>query len=277
MAHRWMLPMLEGWREVLFPGFAPLALGIAGMVVLAKDRSVPLGGTARGAAGFYALITVLALWTSFGPDAGLYTALFHALPVFSFLRAPGRFGMMVSLCMAVLMALFLARTWRDWVPRRRTAAAVALTALVAAELAVGPLFVRDVGPPPAAHVALAHLPAGAVAEFPFFTRRPELPRHTRYMYLSTYHWHPLINGYSDYFPRAYRTMLAHVDGFPDRGSMNELRKRRVRYVILHVRQYGENARNRLVREVEDLVRKGYVKQHVRGDDDVWLLEVVGWP
>ena len=33
MAHRWMLPLLGHWREVLFPGFVALAGGAAGLFV----------------------------------------------------------------------------------------------------------------------------------------------------------------------------------------------------------------------------------------------------
>ena len=32
-AHRWMLPKLGHWNEVLFPGFLLTALGLAGLVV----------------------------------------------------------------------------------------------------------------------------------------------------------------------------------------------------------------------------------------------------
>ena len=43
------------------------------------------------------LMAALALWASLGPAAGLYTAFFHTIPVFSLLRAPARFGVLVAL------------------------------------------------------------------------------------------------------------------------------------------------------------------------------------
>ena len=39
-----------------------------------------------------------------GPKAGLYTALYYTVPVFSFLRAPSRAGIVVTLCLVVLAA-----------------------------------------------------------------------------------------------------------------------------------------------------------------------------
>ena len=43
------------------------------------------------------MMMAFAFWISLGPDAGLYTALYHTLPAFSFLRAPARMGVMVTL------------------------------------------------------------------------------------------------------------------------------------------------------------------------------------
>ena len=74
LAHRWMLPYLGRWNEVLFPGFTALILGGMGLAVSMRLRnsgaSAPLG---RTVAVFYVLVFVLALWSSFGPAAGLYS------------------------------------------------------------------------------------------------------------------------------------------------------------------------------------------------------------
>ena len=61
----------------------------------------PIG---RDVAVFYSIVLVLALWSSFGPAAGLYTLLYHTVPVFSLLRAPARFGLAVTLALTVFSA-----------------------------------------------------------------------------------------------------------------------------------------------------------------------------
>jgi len=121
LVHRWMLPLLGEWREVLFPGFRGLLLG--GVIVWLALRRRP--GIPRSVVGLYVLIAVLAFWTSLGPDGGLYTLLYHTVPAFSFLRASARFGILVTLCFDVLSGL--AVTWmrqRQWRAARLVAAAV---------------------------------------------------------------------------------------------------------------------------------------------------------
>jgi hypothetical protein len=66
-AHEWMLAYLGRWNEVLFPGFVAIAFGaVGGVAGWRRSREVTI---------FYLLIAVAALWSSFGPDAGLYTLL----------------------------------------------------------------------------------------------------------------------------------------------------------------------------------------------------------
>src|SRR5690606_2434492 len=94
-AHRWMLPWLERWNEVLFPGFLLPVLALAGLFVGLRPGR-------RETTVFYALVGGIAFWASFGPGAHLYTLLYHTIPVFTFLRAPGRFGILVVLALCVL-------------------------------------------------------------------------------------------------------------------------------------------------------------------------------
>jgi hypothetical protein len=65
---------------------------------------------------------------------------------------------------------------------------------------------------------LATVPRGAVAEFPFYSERPNYPRHAQYMLFSTVHWQPLINGYSDYIPPDFRRSVIPMSSFPSRAS-----------------------------------------------------------
>ena len=52
----------------------------------------------------YGSIAILTFWASLGPRAGLYSLFYATIPIFSFLRAPERMGIVVMLCLAVLAA-----------------------------------------------------------------------------------------------------------------------------------------------------------------------------
>ena len=172
-AHRWWLPAIEGFNETLFPGILTTVLGSAGAWVALRPTAagapvpIPL---ARDVAVFYLLVAATAFWASFGPDAGLYRVLFETLPVFAFLRAPARMGLMVPLALVVLGSAVLA----PWLRARRSPRVWALAAalLAALELNSAPLTaMRDAPPVPEAYRVLARLPRGPVAEFPYFYRR----------------------------------------------------------------------------------------------------------
>jgi hypothetical protein len=277
--HRWMHPLLGRWSEVLFPGFLPVALALAGLgLAIAGSQPAARSSTARPreTAGFYGLVGFTALWASFGPEAGLYRLLFHTLPIFSFLRAPSRLGIVVTLAVAVLLALAVERLVRGRPRHIRLRWGVAIAALLALELTVAPIRFPPAGPPPAAHRLLATLPPGPVAEFPFYALPTDLWQQARYMYLSTFHWHPLVNGYSDHFPPGYRRAAVTIARFPQPEAYAVLRRYGVRYLVFHLARYEREHRRRLVSALDAARAAGHLLPlaHQR---DVLLFEVVTWP
>src|SRR5262249_58759120 len=76
-AHAWMLSMLGRWGETAFPGFVASVGGVAGAVAAWRG-----GRRLRETFLIYGGLAALAFWASLGPDAGLYTVLHAALPVF---------------------------------------------------------------------------------------------------------------------------------------------------------------------------------------------------
>ena len=153
----------------------------------------------REAALLYGLLGLLAFWASFGPNAGLYTVLFK-IPMFSFLRAPVRLGIVVVLCLSVL-AGFALRRLLEAAGTRRQWLAGALTVAALAELTLVPFQWDRALVTPSAYQALAGMPRAPLAEFPFYGGRVAWHLHTQYMVFSTSHWLPLLNGYSDHTPR----------------------------------------------------------------------------
>ena len=88
---------------MLFPGFVAASFGSAGLVAAWTAR-----GRLREVAIVYGGLGVLAFWASLGPDAGLYRLLYAVVPGFSFLHAPGRFGVIVAFALCVLAGVSVA-------------------------------------------------------------------------------------------------------------------------------------------------------------------------
>jgi uncharacterized membrane protein len=266
-AHRSWLSWIEPFNEVLFPGLITLALGAAGVIIAL--RSPP----ERELLIFYGLSAVLAFWLSFGPDAGLYTVFYNTIPVFSFLRAPGRIGIVVVICLAVFAGVAVRTLLRD---RPRAAMWAAVIALVAAaELTQAPLTaLREVAPFPDAYRTLAVQPPGAVAEFPYFYERSDYPRHAFYMLNSTTHWMPLVNGYSDHIPQEFRDQVRPLSSFPTRESFQILGRVGARYVVFHLNMYDSRSRIRVIERIGSYAT--YLRPLVQ-EGDVWIFEIVGFP
>ena len=287
-AHRWMLPYLERWNEVLFPGVLLPVLALAGAWLgLRRPRAgsgqrplptidTPLSSTHRRETTiFYGLVALIAFWASFGPKAGLYTVLYHTIPVFTFLRAPGRFGILVVLALGVLMLVGLRSLLEARPARVQRTVGVVVAVLLLAEYTTAPIRLEDAAPAPDAHRRLASLPPGAVVELPFWYIRSDFPRHARYMLLSAYHWHPLVNGYSDHIPQWFRDEVIRISSFPTAESLQiVVGRHQARYAIFHTRYYDGRSRQRLRERLEQY--RDYVRP-ILSEGDVWLYEIVGAP
>jgi hypothetical protein len=280
-AHRWWAPYLPGASEALFPGIIATVFGFWG-AVLAVRRSPPSLGhtqTSSGATGevrlktdiawFYITAAILAFWTTFGPKAGLYTLLYYTVPVFSFLRAPSRTGIVVALCLVVLAAPALIRV----MTRKGAARFALLLVLVVADLYRAPLRMREAPPVSNVYRTLARLPRGPVIELPYWSERNAYHRHAEYMLASTYHWQPLINGYSDHIPQDFRDNALRLSGFPSRDSFAILKTLGARYAVFHLNLMPDRGAIAAKLDTEYL---GYLKP-LEKDGDVWLYEIVAWP
>jgi hypothetical protein len=263
--HRWWLSALGNYNEVLFPGILATTLGLAGVIIaLRRTRDVAI---------LYILIAVLSFWASFGPGAGLYLLLYETVPIFSFLRAPGRFGVMTTLGFTVLASFAVAhivgRTRKPWW------ASLAFVAVACVELATIPLTqFREAEPASPIYATLATLPWGPVVELPYWYRRTDYPRHAYYMLNSTSHWKPLVNGYSDHIPADFRATTAALSSFPTRESFHILIHAGVRYVVIHTHMYDSRLRARLIERLQTY--SAYVRP-VEQHGTVWLYEIVGSP
>jgi hypothetical protein len=234
-------------RGGFFPGLSVALLAAAGGLVLGRRARRHEGeGTAderaRRELALLALAGLAALILALGPDiAGLpapYRFFNEHVPGFAGIRAPGRFGVVTLLSIAMLAAYGYARVAERIRPGRLTLLLpVAVGAVILGELASPvpwvalPTDATTLAP----YRALAHRPPGAVVELPVEASAPQnaLVAAPRMVY-STIDWHPRLNGYSGYFPTTYGSDAEVLAGFPNQASLERLRQRRIRYVILHV-------------------------------------------
>ena len=263
-AHVWMLSLLPRPSESLFPGFVMLCGGVAGAWVSRRQRGGEL-------LWFYGGLAALACWASFGPRAGFYSVLYRLVPVFSWMRAPARFGLIVTLALCVLAGLALSRLFSR--TRHATAIALVLAALTAGELATTWPMV-DVGGVEPVYRVLARLEPGPILEMPFWYLEPMFPRHTYYMLQSTRHWMPLVNGYSDYLPPDFLEHVLTLAAFPSRDSLKLLEASRVRYAIIHRYWYGDDTWATVAPRMQQFAP--YLKLIYKGEGTE-LYEIAGFP
>ncbi|HMD35134.1 MAG TPA: hypothetical protein VKH42_09205 [Vicinamibacterales bacterium] len=265
-AHRWFAPDTRDWRDPLFPGFAALAFGVAGVVVAVKSNR-----RLQETAGWYAGLAVLAFWASFGSAGGLYSVMYWTVPMFAFLRAPARFGLVVDFALAVLAGIGVSR-FLAWQPRRGRVATLVIVGLTIAELSAPNRF-PPVPPEDEGYGVLAGLPPGPVLELPVYSRQFAFARE-RYMLSSTFHWMPLIDAYSDYTPDDFTAGANALATFPSRDAFAVLAPMGARYAVIHVDKYDAPAREALVARLTEFAP--YVRQRYAGDQ-LWLYEMTGFP
>jgi hypothetical protein len=140
-------------------------------------------------------------------------------------------------------------------------------ALVAAAELLTPLNLQAVPAVEPAYRRLAAMPKGAVLELPVWSN--DFVR-TRYMLGSTTHWMPLVDAYSDYIPKDFTEKVETFATFPDRASIDELRRMHVPYAIIHIADYKGGMRTTLdanLNRFSDDLKKVYA------DDSAALYEI----
>src|SRR4029079_5906897 len=218
-----------GDERRLFPGLLPLLLATIGLLLRVPGRR-PI---------VYLLLMVAAFEMSLGLRGYSYTFLSGYVPLFRSLRALGRLGIFVAMFLAVLAGYGYSLLASGRSRPLRAALAGAVVLLLLAEYRTRLPLVSYPNAAPPVYRFLATQPRGIVAEFP--VPQPDtLPGHdAEYAYMSTFHWFPLVNGYSGTYPPSYLARLERLRGFPDERSIAQLRRDGVTYVIVHGSAYAE--------------------------------------
>lgn len=187
----------------------------------------------------YAVALVASSVLAMGTHTPVYRIALVLVPPLTGLRAPGRFGMLTALALAVLAGFGSA-----WLLTRirsrvlRHGLALVLLAGMTAEYAseFGPLH-PWLQRPPLYAMWLRTQPPGTVVDLPL-PRTYSLPLfEPEWAYLGRSHGKRMINGYSGYFPKEYLDLIGEMMRFPNEESLTALRQRGVRYIVLHDDRY----------------------------------------
>ena len=208
----------------LFPGVLPLVLALVGLLLV--PPSPPAIAYLIGLAAAFEL--------SLGMNGLVYPLLYERLGVLHGLRAPARAAVFCLLFIGILAAYGCAALTRHARAHARHALGVAAVAILMLEYWVAPLqLIPYHNDPPPLYAWLARQPRGVVAEFPVPPFAAWAALESRYLYMSTFHWRPLINGYSGYFPPSYLQRLEGLVDFPGLTALQQLRGSGVRYIVVH--------------------------------------------
>jgi hypothetical protein len=265
----WLLGWTNRWGGVevnLFPGLTACVLGVIAFTARPRRDAV-----------VYALLAALMIALSFGVNGTLYSWLAGFLPGLRGLRAPARFGILASATIAVLAGAGVrALEQRISSPGRLAGMVVVITLLMSTEYANTAMQLMPQGDPEVTPLyrVVRSAPPGVVVELPLPLPSTMPGWEADYVFWSTAHWKPLVNGYSGYAPVAYVMTLERMRHFPDDQSIATLRGLDVRYVIVHKEYYDPAAYTALMLAV---AARPELRPYGRyrgpgGDGDLFLLE-----
>jgi hypothetical protein len=227
----WAAGYFHAGNAAAFPGVVPLLLTLAAVTSGVAWRD--------GRARMWLCIGVAGVALSFGPALPGYELLYYGFPPLQGIRAVARFGFLAILAVAVLAGFGLAwvrlRIVQRWPHRRLTASALGLACVVLVNLenTRAPMAFVEAPAIPSVYKVLAQEGDAVVAELPF----PEPSRvayNGAYVWASTRHWRPLLNGYSGFVPDSYVRHWHAFRDFPDPSVLDALRDAGVTHIVVHL-------------------------------------------
>jgi len=285
----------EKW---LFPGLVLPALAILGSVGTVASFDAEATKQLRRALW----LIILAAWLIslgpylivFGRETGVplpYLILYHSVPGFASMRAPGRFALLAVLAASPLAALGVIKCheaagrlfrWRHWRWVAMPVISVALISVFLLELGLKPIPLARV--PVEREVAEVyrwldvHRP-GPVVELPFgLDMNPawKLENHGVlrdywYVYLSTVHWLPLANGNSGFWPPTYEEIRQTLKQLPAPSAVQYAAALGIRAIVVHTEKLLPEDRERWD---DGALAAGLREMAVFGQDRIYAVAAV---
>lgn len=235
-------------EQTLFLGFIATSLAAVGTILVV--RSAVLAKEHREhqlELAFFPVLGMIGVLLSLGPGAAIVHdwspfSLLAWLPGVSSFRVPARFSLLACLSLAILAAV-----GAEWLHRRfgrlgRVATLVLIPIMLGEWYVVGfPLGKPRPESIPPIYRYLASLPAGPVVSLPTYRNRPDWYLGADYLWYSTSHWRPIVNGYGRGEPENYFSEIGHMDAFAGPNSAITMRRLGIRYVVLHSSRYPDGA------------------------------------
>jgi hypothetical protein len=240
--------------QMLFPGIVLGFLTALGSLSLAGNLSY---GRSVQLQRLFRVILIVAVLLSFGPFLVIlgkitsvplpYLLFYYLVPGFQAMRVPGRFAQMATLAACVLAALgflktcqFLRSRWglrQRWPRRFEALVALFWISLFTLELGFKPLPLAGIAtgqnvPRVYRWLAMKQLD-GPILEFPV---GESFYQALQYMYFSTYHWLPLVNGTSRFLPPTHAQLNAELTSLPSREAVDLLSILGVKGLVVHIDQ-----------------------------------------
>lgn len=221
--HGWWARAFSQPERILFPGVLAIGLAAAGLLAIDRRRIVLI---VLGVTGFI---------ISLGLNTPVYELVRAVLFPYRGLRAPARASILLFLAVAALVAFGWARLMRRRSPQVTTIATIVMASLLLVEYRTRlEAWLTVPTRPPEVYRWLAAQPRAVVAEVPF-ARADALHSISDGLYMagSTWHWQPIVNGYSGFFPKTFIELAENTAAFPDERSIAYLKQRGVDLIVVH--------------------------------------------
>jgi hypothetical protein len=236
----------DGERK-LFPGTLPVVLGAAALAAPSGPLVVPV-----------VVSLLVSVDASLGLNGTVYSWLYEGLSPFRAFRAAARFRGIVSLYLAFLAGLGVAGVagrFRSAPWRRVALTVVAVLLLVDLHETVTLVPLWNHAPDIYNHVPD---PKATVADLPLPMAQDPFWHDPVFMYFSTFHWHPLINGSSGFAPSWYEALGAVSTEFPSDVTLDAYQRLGTDYFVLHEGYYGPAKFRRVVSDIGAQPRLAFV-------------------
>ncbi len=222
----------------LFPGTLAVVLALVGLAGWRHPKTM------------LAVVGVVGFVLSLGVNTPVYGVLRDVIFTYRGLRAPARASILVFIAIAAFAGYGWARILEKK-PRWRIVGTAVVIGILTLEYVQAPAqwLVLPKAPPLVARW-LAQQPKSVIAEFPLPTADSLYWIHDGlYMYASTFHWQPMVNGYSGFYPKSYIELIEEMREFPSDEALAYLKRRNVDFIILHGAHYKPDVLGKLASEL----------------------------